>query len=206
MISLFRFKHKHILLVEGTIGDADTASLNRLFFEIESVYRPLDVIINSTGGDLDTALLIYDFLRSINRRVTVRTLCYKQAASAATVIAQGASTNFRLIVKDCSYCIHECTTTVQGYSSELRSAADLLDSSTQRLAEIYSSYSNNDANFYRQLMSKNDGNGVVQTYDEAILNGLVDYIINFKFPISVLTGCLIELLNCHDFDDKKPFK
>lgn len=131
--------------------------------------------IRSTGGCLADALLIYDRVRSLGVEVVTR--CYGYVASAATIIAQAASSGAREISANALYLIHCCESTVEGNTHSLSATKELLDKSDERLSEIYALASGRTPEEYRALMNRNSGKGVWLSPEECVAAGLADRII-----------------------------
>lgn len=156
-----------------------------------------DVVVNirSTGGDVNDALLIHDALCSISAKVT--TICYGYVASSATIIAQAASKNLRLISANSLYLIHRSSITVQGNSETIDDTKQLLDKTDNLIASIYAKRSERPTDGFLTLMSENSGNGRWLSASEALGYGLVDSVID-AVPISNLSINDIKTLNLPD--------
>ncbi len=139
-----------------------------------------NVIVNirSTGGDVNDALLIYDALRSLDAHVTTR--CYGYAASAATIIAQGASPGARELSSGSLYLIHNSICACEGNSTDLQRKTQLLDQTDRRIAEIYAESSGRQAQQFLDMMGENAGCGRWLSPQEAIECGLADSIVGHK--------------------------
>lgn len=133
------------------------------------------VNIRSTGGDVNDALLIYDALRSLDAEVTTR--CYGYAASAATIIAQGASEGARELSSGSLYLIHNSVCACEGNSIDLQQKTQLLNQTDRRIAQIYAERSGRDAERFLDMMQENAGDGRWLSPQEAIDSGLADRII-----------------------------
>lgn len=178
--------------IEGTIGvpetwqfdePADRVATYERFREavarIAAVEAPeVLVTIRSTGGDVNDALLIYDALRSLDAHVTTR--CYGYAASAATIIAQGASPGARELSSGSLYLIHNSICACEGNSTDLQLKTQLLDATDRRIAEIYAESSGRQAQQFLDMMGENAGCGRWLSPQEAIECGLADSIVRHK--------------------------
>lgn len=167
---------------EEQFGEADNRvstyeRLERALDEIraEGNIDRLVLNIRSTGGCLADALLIYDAVRSLGVEVVTR--CYGYVASAATIVAQAASTGCREISANALYLIHCCESSVEGNSHSLTATKELLDKSDERLAEIYALASGRSAEEFRELMNRNSGKGVWLSPEECVEAALADRII-----------------------------
>lgn len=148
-----------------------TDSLNRIT-ELKSD----EVIVNirSTGGDVNDALLIYEALGALRTRVVTR--CFGYVASAATIIAQAASSGCREISANTLYLIHCSEGTVEGNSMSLKQTKDLLDKTDDRIAGVYAARSGREVSAFVELMGENNGKGRWLTAQEAVDAGLADVV------------------------------
>lgn len=172
--------------IEGTIGAPDYSGSGKVatyeefktkIAEITDLnVRKVVVNIRSTGGDVNDALLIYDALKEVNRKV--ETICYGYTASAATIIAQAASTGERKMSANGLYLIHQASTYADGNANELDAKAELLKKTDERIAAIYAAASGRSAEEFATLMSENNGNGKWLSAEEALAAGLIDTIVN----------------------------
>lgn len=133
------------------------------------------VNIRSTGGDVNDAILIYEALRSTGAHIT--TCCYGYTASAATIVAQAASENRRLIAPSSLYLIHKSLCSTEGNAEELQNEVEMLRQTDSRLAEIYATRSGRSIEDIAALMAENGGRGRWLSPAEAIAEGLVDGVV-----------------------------
>ncbi|MCD8101082.1 MAG: ATP-dependent Clp protease proteolytic subunit, partial [Alistipes sp.] len=134
----------------------------------------ITVNIRSTGGSVQDALLIYDYLRSTGAEITTR--CFGYVASAATIIAQAASPGRREISANSLYLIHNSSCEAEGTSGEIAATADMLRQTDERIAGIYAWRSGRPAEGFRELMAKNGGRGRWLSPGETVGLGLADRI------------------------------
>ena len=141
-----------------------------------------EVVVNirSTGGNVNDAILIHDTLAALGKTVTTR--CYGYVASAATIIAQAASTGKREISKNALYLIHKSVSATEGNSDSLGQTVELLAKTDERIAEIYAARSGMPVEDFTGLMGCNNGSGKWLNAVEAIEAGLADRLIG-KSPV-----------------------
>lgn len=143
----------------------------RIAAALRSIGPKKDVVvnINSPGGDLFEGIAIYNLLRDHQGKVTTRTVGL--AASAASVIAmagdeiQVARAGFMMI--------HNVWVMAMGNKSDLRSAADQLDTFDDALAGIYAARTGMEKGKVSKLMDK-------ETWfsgDQAIEDGFADALL-----------------------------
>ena len=154
--------------------------------------RRIQVNIRSTGGDVNDALLIYETLRErVAEGAEVTTLCYGYAASAATLVAQAASPGRRLVSPHALYLIHRSVTALEGNLLDAERAAQLLDKTDERMAEIYAEHSGRPADEFRELMTRNAGRGVWLSAEEAVEAGLADRVYRSN-PLSAVCDRMVQ--------------
>lgn len=95
--------------------------------------RPVEVQINSPGGDMFEGIAIYNVLREHAQAVTVKIM--GMAASAASVIAMAGDT---IEIGAASFLmIHNCWVVAVGNADDMRETADYLAPFDQAMAEVY---------------------------------------------------------------------
>lgn len=112
--------------------------------------KPVDVLINSPGGDVFEGLAIYNQLREHPAKVTVKVLGL--AASAASIIAMAGDEI--QIARAGFLMIHNVWVVASGDQVALREAADMLEPFDAALADIYAARSGDDPAEVRAMMNK----------------------------------------------------
>lgn len=154
-------------LMDG-IGAADVAAALK-----ELGPGPLDVRINSGGGDVFDGVAIHSLLARHPGAVTV--YVDGLAASAASFIMLAgdrvrASRNSMIM-------IHDAMTMTFGAASTHQRAIDLLAKVSENIADMYAEAAGEDPAFWRERMTENGEDGVWYTGTEALDAGLVDEIV-----------------------------
>jgi ATP-dependent Clp endopeptidase proteolytic subunit ClpP len=139
----------------------------------------LVVVINSYGGDVRDGISIMDELTKFNGEVT--TIVEGMTASAATLISQGASKGKRQMSRNAVFLVHQVMQGVCTYlnANKARRIADEVEKLTDHVAQIYANRSDNDKQYYRELMDRADGDGEWLTADQALECGLIDEVIDY---------------------------
>lgn len=95
--------------------------------------RPVEVQINSPGGDMFEGLAIYNVLREHQQPITVKVM--GMAASAASIIAMAGD---QIEIGAASFLmIHNCWVTAQGNRNDMQEVADFLAPFDQAMADVY---------------------------------------------------------------------
>jgi ATP-dependent protease ClpP protease subunit len=123
--------------------------------------------INSGGGDAFTGVTIYNYLKSIDAKVTI----YVDgiAASAASVIAMAAD---KLVMNEgTTMMIHDPSSGVFGTVAEMQRSQNMLEKIGKQMAKLYSKRAKASADEIRDLMIEETW----LTSDEAVEQGFADY-------------------------------
>ena len=129
---------------------------------------PVNLHINSPGGDVWDGVAIYEAIR--NHPAQVTTYIDGIAASAASFIAMAGD---RVVMaKPASVMIHDALCLVIGNPADLRAEADVLDKVSDSIAGIYADRSGTDEAGWRASMSAESWFNSA----EALAAGLVDEI------------------------------
>lgn len=133
--------------------------------------KPLNVRINSPGGDANTGVAIYNLFKSHDADVEIEVIGL--AASAASVLMMGG-TKVR-IAETALVMVHEpwFPGGVSGNAEELRKLADLLDKDGAALAKAYVRRTGMDEDEVRRLMRAETW----MTAQEAVDMGFADEIV-----------------------------
>lgn len=128
--------------------------------------KPVEVLLNSPGGDMFEGLAIYNLLREHPAEVTVKVM--GMAASAASLIAMAGD---RVLMGAGSFLmIHNSWGVVIGNRNDMRAAADVFQEFDAAMAEIYVAHTGLDPDEVAQMMD-------AETWlraSEAIARGFAD--------------------------------
>lgn len=97
---------KRNIFIEGEINKelADDV-LRQLLYLVEESNEPINIFINSGGGEVNSGLIIYDLIQSI--KLPIYMYCTGMAASMAAVILAGGQEGRRFILPHSKTMIHE---------------------------------------------------------------------------------------------------
>ena len=95
------------LFIEGEITAASACEFVRAIMLLikEDVDKPIDIYINSPGGEVNAGLLIYDTLKGVKTEINLH--CIGMAASMAAIILAGGKKGHRFILRHSRTMIHE---------------------------------------------------------------------------------------------------
>ena len=125
------------IFIEGDIDQGMACNFFRqlLFLVTEDAKRPIDIFINSMGGEINAGLFIYDILQSCE--TPARLFCLGQAYSMAAVLFASGK-NGRYMLPNSKLMLHEplLGNRVVGSSSTIRSISESLLETKGKLNRI----------------------------------------------------------------------
>ena len=140
----------------------------------EKKNEPLNIVINSDGGDVYEALGMIDFMQSLN--IKVNTICRGRAMSAAALLLC-AGTGNRVASKNSTIMFHEISSGIYGKSSDMKANVQHTEKLEEILINIITSNSKRDSLFWKDKILKD----YYLSPEEAIDLGIIDTIIQPKF-------------------------
>lgn len=161
-------------------GDIDDRMASEFFKQVTKLYeedkeKPIDVLINSNGGDVNQGMLMYDVIQGCP--CPIRLFCIGKAYSMAAVLFASGN-HGRYMLPHSELMLHEplLGNRVSGNSSSIKSISDSLLDSKKMLNEILSKHTGKSIKEVDQATS----------YDhyfnpkESISFGLCDKIVGFE--------------------------
>lgn len=132
--------------------------------------NPINLIINSPGGDIYDMLGMIDYIESLS--VKINTICRGKAFSAAAIIlAHG--TGRRMMSKRSSVMFHQSSSFISGKMSDISAYVDNIRTLETTIYNLLESKTKKDAAWWREMM-KTD---FFLTADQLVEYGVVDQII-----------------------------
>lgn len=163
-------------------GDITDGTLYDLVLRIRAVMYmrpdeksndPINIIINSDGGDVYEALGMIDYIQSLN--VKVNTICRGRAMSAAALLLC-AGTGIRAVSKNSTIMFHEMSSGIYGKSSDMKANVQHMEKLEEILVSIMSDNSKKDGKFWEEKTIKD----YYLSPEEALELGVIDSIIEPK--------------------------
>ena len=140
------------ITIYGIIGEdwfGEGVTLKRIDAALRAIGdKPVDVYINSPGGDMFEGIAIYNRLREHSQKVTTKVLGL--AASAASVIYLAGAE--RQVASSAFLMIHNCWTWLAGNRHYLRDVADDLQEFDAAMADLYAETSGQPVEDMAELM------------------------------------------------------
>jgi ATP-dependent Clp protease protease subunit len=161
-------------ITDGTLYDLVLRIRAVLHMRDESKKKdPINIIINSDGGDVYEALGIIDFIQSLD--VKVNTICRGRAMSAAALLLC-AGTGVRAASKHSTIMFHEISSGIYGKSSDMKANVQHTEKLEEILIDIICENSNEDSVFWKERILKD----YYLSPEEALKLGVIDSIIQPK--------------------------
>src|SRR6266568_8652801 len=137
--------------------------------DLGAVNGPVEVHINSPGGDVFDAYAIYNALVA---RPGVTTVVDALAASSASVIAMAGEQ--RLMARTSQLMIHDAfAPDGGGRSADMRHMADRLDTISGQLAGVYADTAGGEPSYWRDLMAAETWFIPQEALDVGLITGIV---------------------------------
>ena len=158
-----------IVGVIGASADEATYFADRLNERKKGGCTSLRLRINSVGGDVYTALAMYDAIRALG--IPVRAEVHGLAASAATILLMAADT--RVMSPHSRLMVHEASSVCWGKVTEIKNQYDNLCSAWGDMVSIYAARCGKSE---EEVRAAHEGRDVYYTAEQALAWRLVDAI------------------------------
>lgn len=163
----------HKIEIFGEIGESfwgDGITLQSFANDLKNAEsKPLNILINSLGGDVNTAFAIHDIIKAYQNKKTAQIIGF--AASSAINIAVACDTVE--MSKNAMALIHNCSTMVSGNSEDIEKALLMCNKTDDVIVNLYKNKSGKPKSIFYAAMEKAQW----LTADEMKDLGLVDKII-----------------------------
>ena len=168
-----RLLKERIIFIGGPIDDvvANAVIAQLLFLASHNSKEDIKLYINSPGGQVTSALAIYDTMQHI--KPDVSTICVGLAASAATLLLAAGAKGKRMILPNSEVMIHQVMGGAQGQATDIDIHAKHILSIKKRLNEILSKHCNQSLS----KVEKDAERDYFMTAEEAKKYGVVDKIL-----------------------------
>lgn len=156
----------------GSIGGAPgSTSAGDFIGELDEINGPIELRLNSEGGEVFQAKTIYN---ALSRRPDVSVVVDGVAASAASFIAMSASPGKLYMSKIATMMIHDGHTVAFGNAAELVTLASVLDKESDTIASIYAERTGKETSYFRDKMRTETWYNAQQALDEGLCDGIFD--------------------------------
>ena len=132
-----RMLKERIIFLTGPFEDgmATLICAQLLFLESENPKKEIAMYINSPGGQVTSALAIYDTMQYIKSPVS--TVCMGMAASAGSLILQAGEAGQRISLPNSKIMVHQPSGGARGMASDMEIQIEDMRKTKRLLNEIY---------------------------------------------------------------------
>ncbi|PIP27483.1 MAG: ATP-dependent Clp protease proteolytic subunit [Candidatus Moranbacteria bacterium CG23_combo_of_CG06-09_8_20_14_all_39_10] len=168
-----RLLKDRIIFLGGPIDDAvaNIIIAQLLFLDSQSSKEDIKIYINSPGGQVTSALAIYDTMQYV--KADVSTICIGMAASAAALLLAAGKKGKRIILPNGEVLIHQVMGGAQGQATDIAIHADHIIRMKKRLNTIMAKHTGRSI----AKVSEDTERDYFMTAEEAKKYGIVDKII-----------------------------
>lgn len=168
-----RLLKDRIIFLGGAIDDmvANSIIAQLLFLASQNSKEDIKLYINSPGGEVTSALAIYDTMQYV--KADVSTICVGMAASAAALLLSAGKKGKRMILPNGEVLIHQVMGGAQGQATDIDIHARHILSVKKRLNGILAQHSNQPIKKVERDVERD----YFMSASEAKKYGLVDKII-----------------------------
>jgi ATP-dependent Clp protease, protease subunit len=163
----------------GTALDESVANLivaQLLHLEGEDMDRPVNLYINSPGGDMTALFAVYDAMQFMGP--PVHTVCVGQACSAAAVLLAAGEEGHRSALPNARVLIHQPHGGAQGQSTDMEIAVREMVIMRERMVDILTARTGQP----RERIEADIDRDYILRGEEAVEYGLVDEVITHRRP------------------------
>lgn len=167
---------KRFLFLEGKIDSEMAMTFTKQFLDLSLKDRtaPINVIINSSGGEINAGQLIIDVLS--DSETPVNLFCFEKAYSMAAVIFISSGCN-RFMLPNSSLMIHQPSITdISGNCSEIHRISKELDKYKDKMYQLIANHSD----FSIQELKEKTLEDLYLTAEESVERHLADEVTTFS--------------------------
>jgi ATP-dependent Clp protease protease subunit len=171
-----RLLKDRIVFLNGPISSAMSHIVvaQLLFLESENAKAPINMYVNSPGGEVVAGMSIYDTMQFI--KCPVYTFVMGQAASMGSLLAQAGAPGHRYIMKHARHMIHQPSGGAQGMVSDMAITLREIERMKVELTQIYVDH--NSAGKTYEEFERDMDRDTFMTAAESVAYGLADVVID----------------------------
>lgn len=168
-----RLLKDRIIFLGGPIDDgvANSIIAQLLFLASQNSKEDIKLYINSPGGQVTSALAIYDTMQYV--KPDVSTICVGMAASAGALLLASGAKGKRMALPNCEVMIHQVMGGAQGQATDIDIHARHILSMKKRLNEILAKHCEQKI----EKVERDAERDYFMSAEEAKKYGIVDKII-----------------------------
>lgn len=167
-----RMLKERIIFLTGPFEDgmASLICAQLLFLESENPKKEIAMYINSPGGQVTSALAIYDTMQYIKSPVS--TVCMGMAASAGSLILQAGEKGQRISLPNSKIMVHQPSGGARGMASDMEIQVEDMRKTKRLLNEIYVKHTGQSYDTIEKTLDRDR----YMTAEEAKEFGLIDHV------------------------------
>ena len=171
-----RLLRERIIFLTGPFEDgmASLICAQLLFLESENPKKEISMYINSPGGQVTSALAIYDTMQYIKSPVS--TVVMGMAASAGSLILTAGEAGQRIALPNARVMVHQPSGGFRGQASDIERHAEDIRYTKRRLNEIYVKHTGNDYDTVEAALERDN----FMSAEDAKNWGLIDQILESR--------------------------
>ncbi len=168
-----RLLKERIIFLGGPIDDMSANSIiaQLLFLTSQNSKEDIKLYINSPGGQVTSALAIYDTMQHVKPNIS--TICVGMAASAAALLLLAGEKSKRMILPNGEVMIHQVMGGTQGQATDIDIHAKHILNIKKRLNEIMAKHTGQKL----EKVERDAERDYFMSAEEAKKYGIVDKII-----------------------------
>lgn len=173
-----RLLKERIVFFNGELRE-DTANLliaQLLHLEGEGTDRPVNLYINSPGGDMTALFAVHDAMQFL--APPVHTFCMGQACSAAAVLLAAGAPGHRYVLPNARVLLHQPHGGAQGQSTDMEIAVRDMVTMRERMIDILVERTGQD----REKLKNDIDRDFILRDEEAVAYGVVDEVLHERRP------------------------
>jgi ATP-dependent Clp protease, protease subunit len=163
--------------LDETVANLIIAQL--LHLEGEDMDRPVNLYINSPGGDMTALFAVYDAMQFLGP--PIHTVCVGQAASAAAVLLAAGEAGHRSALPNARILIHQPHGGAQGQSVDMEIAVREMVIMRERMIDVLTERTGQP----RERIQADIDRDFILRGEDAVDYGLVDEIIERRKPRAI---------------------
>ena len=167
-----RLLKERIIFLTGPFEDgmATLICAQLLFLESENPKKEIAMYINSPGGQVTSALAIYDTMQYIKSPVS--TVCMGMAASAGSLILQAGEKGQRISLPNSKIMVHQPSGGARGMASDMEIQVEDMRKTKRLLNEIYVKHTGQDYDTIEKTLDRDRYMTAIEAKDF----GLIDHV------------------------------
>ncbi len=167
-----RMLKERIIFLTGPFEDgmATLICAQLLFLESENPKKEIAMYINSPGGQVTSALAIYDTMQYIKSPVS--TVCMGMAASAGSLILQAGEKGQRISLPNSKIMVHQPSGGARGMASDMEIQIEDMRKTKRLLNEIYVKHTGQDYDTIEKTLDRDKYMTAIEARDF----GLIDHV------------------------------